>query len=131
MSLRRVAALAAVGSVIAWGLKAAAIAVAGGLDRSPLEAPLFGLGLFLLVVAFVATGLAMTSGRGTGMRIAGALGSLLIGFLMFLLVEEAVGALVPDSAGWVKEEAGLWAASGLAAAALLVWSRRQNEPHPQ
>ena len=32
-------------SIVAWGLKAVAIGVAGGLDKSPLESPLFGLGL--------------------------------------------------------------------------------------
>lgn len=131
MSPRRVAALAAVGAVIAWGLKATAIAVAGGLDRSPFEGPLFFLGLILLLVAFVAAGLALAAGRGTVMKVLGALGGLLVGLVVFLFIEEAVGAMVPESAGWVKEEAGLWVASGLTAAAMLVWSRRQKEGGPR
>lgn len=65
------------GAVAAWALKATAIAVAGGLDQSPFEGPLFGLGLILLLTAFAATGLAITTGRRTGMRVLGAGGGLL------------------------------------------------------
>lgn len=124
MSARRVAVVAAVGAVVIWALKAVAIAIAGGLDRSPLEGPLFVLGLLSLVVAFVATGLAMTAGRGIGVRILGAVGGLLVGALVFILLEDSVAALVPESAGWVKEEAGLWAVSLVSAAAILLWARR-------
>ena len=36
-----------VGAVVAWGVKALVIGLAGGLDKSPLEGPLFILGLAL------------------------------------------------------------------------------------
>ena len=118
--------MAAIGAVAAWVLKAIAIAVAGGLDQSPLEGPLFFLGLVLICVAFVAAGLAAAAGRDTGMRVLGGVGGLVGGLLLFILVESAVGAAVPDSAGWVKEEAGLWVASVLTAGFMLSWWRRRQ-----
>ena len=54
MSASRLAVLAAIASVVAWRLKAVAIAIAGGLDKSPLESPLFVLGLVAIVVAHLA-----------------------------------------------------------------------------
>lgn len=121
MTSLRIAVLCAVGAVVAWGLKAVVIAVAGGLDRSPLEAPLFFLGLVLLVAAFVAAGLALTAGRGNVARVLGVVGALVVGIAVSGLVETGVGALVPGSAGWVQEEAGLWAISTMTAVAFLVW----------
>ena len=111
--------MAAVGAVAAWALKAIAIAVAGGLGQSPLEGALFFLGFVLFLVAFVAGGLAATASRGTALRVVGALGGVAVGLLVLVLVDAAVGAVVPASAGWVQEEAGLWAASVLAAAIML------------
>jgi hypothetical protein len=99
-----------------------AIAVAGGLDRSPLEGPFFFLGLGLLVAAFVTAGLAITEGRKVAARILGTVGALVVGITVSGLVERVMGALVPDSAGWVQAEAGLWAISTITAAVLLIWS---------
>jgi membrane associated rhomboid family serine protease len=127
MSARRVAVLAAVGCVAVWALKALAIAVAGGLDKSPVEGPLFALGLLLFAVAWVAFGVAVTAGRGTAMQVVGAIVGLLVAALLFMFVEDPVGALVPESAGWVTEEAGLWAISLITAAVVLVWSRGRQE----
>ena len=118
--------MAAVGAVVAWALKAIAIAVAGGLSQSRLEGPLFFLGLIFIFVSFVAAGLAATASRGTALRILGALGGAVVGFLLFVLIETAVGAVVPTSAGWVREEAGLWVASVLVAAIMLGWQRRRH-----
>ena len=130
MTALRAGVFAAVGAVVAWALKAIVIAAAGGLDRSPLEGPLFFLGLLLLATAFVAGGLALAVNRGTGVRIFGAIGGLLLGLLAFVLVEEAVGSMVPESAGWVREEAGLWVASVLTAALMLTWWRRRADREP-
>ena len=125
----RLAAFAAVGAVVAWVLKAIVIAVAGGLDQSPLESPLFILGLLLISIAFAAGGFAAAEGRGTAMRAAGVVGGVVVGLLLFILVETAVGAVVPDSAGWVKEEAGLWVASVVTAAVMFGWLRRRQDHH--
>ena len=52
MTASRFAVLAAVASAVAWGLKAVAIGIAGGLDESPLESPLFVLGLVVRASLF-------------------------------------------------------------------------------
>lgn len=88
MTARRVAIGGALGAVITWGLMALAIWIAGGLDKSPLEGPLFFLGLRSIIVTFIA-----------------------LGMVLFIVIEGLVGALVPASAGWVQEEAGLWTGS--------------------
>lgn len=122
----RVATVAAVGAVAAWAAKAVAIAIAGGLDRSPAEGPLFFLGMLCILVAFGAAGVAATAGRSTMLRVLGALGGIAVGLIGFLVVETAVGLVVPSSAGWVQEEAGLWVGSLLFAAIMLTWSRRRR-----
>lgn len=126
MTALRVATLAAVAAALTWALRAVVIAVAGGLDRSPLEGPLFLLGMLLLALAAVAAGLAGTRGRVPVVRAAGVVGSVLVGIVAFWIVESAVGALVPASAGWVREEAGLWAVSLFAAAGLGAWLTREE-----
>lgn len=127
MDARRIAALAAVGAVIAWAAKAVAIWVAGGLDESPLEGPLFVVGFLCLLIAFGAVGVALTRGRSTGLRVLGAVAALVVGLVLFVLVESLVGSLVPDDAGWVQEEAGLWVVSVATAAVLLAWLARSRE----
>jgi hypothetical protein len=106
---------------VAWGLKAGAIWNADGLDKSRLESPLFALGLILIVLAYAALGFAVTAGRELWLRIAGLIASTAVGTALFLLVEVVVRSLVPDSAGWVQEEAGLWVGSALTAALVLGW----------
>ncbi|MPZ61274.1 MAG: hypothetical protein GEU93_08255 [Propionibacteriales bacterium] len=122
-----VAVAAAVGAVAAWGLKAVAIGVAGGLDESPLEAPLFFVGLVATVVAYVAAGVAAVGGRPIWKPILGGVAGIVVGLGVLMLIENGVGSLVPESAGWVKEEAGLWAVSLLTAGALLGWRRRRHQ----
>ena len=126
MTPLRTAATCAVGAVVAWGLKAVAIGIAGGLDRSPFEGPLFFAGLLLLVAAFLSAGLALTAGRGIAVRILGSVGAVVIGIAVSLVVETGVGAFVPDSAGWVKEEAGLWVIGALTAAVFTAWWARRG-----
>ena len=126
MTSLRTAASFAVAAVVAWGLKAVAIGIAGGLELSPFEGPLFFLGLALLVAAFVTAGLALTAGRPAPARILGVVGAVVVGMAVSGLVETGVGALVPESAGWVQAEAGLWTISVLSAVVLLVWSRQRE-----
>lgn len=130
VSSARVAAVASIGAVVAWGVKALAIWSAGGLDKSRLESPLFALGLILIVLAYAAFGLAVTAGRDLWLRVVGLIAGIVVGTGLFLPVEGVVGALVPDSAGWVQEEAGLWVGSVLTVALVLAWfaSRARREP---
>ena len=121
VSAASVAVASAIGAAVAWGMKALAIWNAGGLDKSALESPLFALGLILVVLAYSALGAAVTAGRELWLRVVGLIVAVIVGTGLFLLVEEVVGNLVPDSAGWVQEEAGLWVGSVLTAALAIAW----------
>ena len=126
MSASRVAALAALTSLVAWGAKAVAIWVAGGLDKSPLESPLFLVGLVALVVAFVALGVSMARGRSLAVKVIGGAVGLLVGVALSLLASFLAGAVIPESAGWVQEEAGLWFSALLAVGVTAAWRAKQG-----
>jgi hypothetical protein len=76
MTARRVAMLAAAVAVVAWAAKAIAIWIAGGLDRSALEGPLFLAGFLSLLAAVAAVGVALAAGRATWLRVVAALALL-------------------------------------------------------
>lgn len=125
MSASRVAAGAAAGAAGAWGLKGAAIAVAGGLGESPLETPLFLLGLLAILVALVALGLAAVPGRWTGgPKLAAVAGVVLGGIAASLLLQALLGALLPD--GWAQGEAGLWVSAAVVTAIAIARLRREG-----
>ena len=120
------AVLAAVTSLVAWGAKAVAIWVAGGLDESPLESPLFLLGLVALVVAFVALGVSVARGRSLAVKVIGGAVGLLIGVALSWLASFLALAVIPESAGWVQEEAGLWLSALLAVGVTIAWHAKQG-----
>lgn len=127
-SAGRIAPMAAVGAVVFWGLKALAIWTAGGLDQSPLEGPLFGLGALSLAVAFIAIGVVVVGAESAAMRVVSGVAGLMAGVVIFALIEEPVGGMIPASTGWVREEAGLWAVAAvtlLIAGAVTAWRSPQ------
>ena len=121
MTASRFAVLAAVASAVAWGLKAVAIGIAGGLDESPLESPLFVLGLVAIVVAFASLGVAVARERSLAFRVIGGVVGVLIGFGLSMLASVVAQAVVPDSAGWVQGEAGLWFSALIALGVTAAW----------
>ena len=121
MTASRLAVLAAIVSVVAWALKAVAIGVAGGLDESPFESPLFVLGLVAIVVAFASLGVAGASDRTVVFKVIGGVVGVLIGFGLSMLASVVAAAVVPDSAGWVQAEAGLWFSALLALGVTASW----------
>ena len=128
MTAARVAATASIGAMLAWGVKALVIWSAGGLGKSSLEGPLFLLGFALVVIACGAFGLAVTAGRPAWVRAVGLVVMVVGGTVVLFAIEDLVGGLVPESAGWVSEEAGLWVASALIAAIVLgglAWRERR------
>ena len=127
MEAARVAVFAAFATVLIWGVKALAIWNAGGLDESSLESPLFALGLVAIALAFAALGVAATRGRPNWIRVAAAVAALVVGLALLLLVEALVRGLVPASAGWVEEEAGLWVAALLTSALAVALFRRRAD----
>ncbi len=125
MTASRVAVVAAILAVITWCLKGVAIGVAGGLDESPLEAPLFVIGMLLLTIALAAFGVAATAGRPAWLRALAVVGAIVVGVLATILIQDAVKAILPDSTDWVQEEAGLWIASFLVAGLIVGVLRRR------
>jgi hypothetical protein len=117
----RVSAAAAVAAALLWAAKAIAIWIAGGLDESPLESPLFVLGLLAIVTAYIALGVAAARSRSTLVATLAGVGGLVVGVAVALVADALAGAVLPDSAGWVQEEAGLWLAAGLTVIVAVGW----------
>jgi hypothetical protein len=122
----RLAVLAAITSLVAWGLKAVAIWVAGGLDESPLESPLFVLGLVAIVVAFVSLGVAVARERPLAFKVIGGVVGVLIGVALSILASFVAAAVIPESVGWVREEAGLWFSALLALGVTAAWHTKRG-----
>ena len=126
MTAARIALVSAIAAVVAWALKGVAIGAAGGLDKSAFESPLFAIGMVALVVAVAAFGVAVTAGRPAWQRALAGIAAVVIGVVGTILIQTVIDALLPDSAGWVQEEAGLWASSLLAAVLIFLWLRRRQ-----
>ena len=127
MRAGRIAAIAAVAALVLWLVKALAIWRAGGLDESSLESPLFVAGLVALIVAAAAFGAAVTEGRPLAIRAATAAAGVIVGAALTILIQNAfVKPLLPESTGWVEEEAGLWLSAALVAAVVLWWNARRG-----
>ena len=126
MNSRRVALWAAVAAVTAWTAKSVAIGVAGGLDKSPLEAPLFFAGLVSFVVAVVTLGVAATSGRRTGMRVVAGVGAFAVGFVFTMGVDAGVEAFYAsgEERHWVWTEFNLWVSCLVALGIAVALNRR-------
>ena len=128
MSASRIALTASLVAVVAWALKAIAIAMAGGLDRSPAEGPLFVLGLVAALVGAGAFGAALPAGRSVGIRVlAGA-----AGVVTMVLLSVGVGALVtavqPADPSWVFGEVNLWVGALTLLGVVVWWRSRRLRP---
>ena len=124
MTARRLALLGAAGAVVLWALKATAIGTAGGLDKSPLEGPLFLAGLVSALVGAGALGAWVLAGRPTWMRVAGAVGAIVLLVLSAGVGGAIAAALQPDDPSWVWGEVNLWVSALVLAAAVLVQRSR-------
>ncbi|MEP9385149.1 hypothetical protein [Nocardioides sp. KR10-350] len=104
----RTALIASLACVASWAAKALAMALAGGLGRSPLEDPLFYVGFLALLVAAGAYGASLVAHRGRWLHVAGAAGGLIGAVVVTLVAGSLVGVLEPAHAGWVWGEVNLW-----------------------
>ena len=129
MTSQRIALWAAIAAATSWAAKAVAIGVSGGLDKSPLEAPLFFIGLTCFVAAVVALGIAATSGARAWMRIAAGVGAFVVGIAFTLIVDAGVGAFASSGLDrhWVWTELNLWVVA-LVALAMAVALNRPRLP---
>ena len=123
MIASRVAWYAAVATAIVWALKSIAIWEAGGLGKTNLEVLGWIVGTLAFLVAWVSLGVAFAAGRAAWARAIAGVGGAVLGFALFLALDGAADTL-PSSAGWVREEVGLWAAA-LVTLALAWWQRRR------
>ena len=122
------AAIAALAAAGLWAVKALVIWNAGGLDKSALESPLFLLGLVATVIAYAALGLVASGGRSVILRVVAVVVAVAAGVVVAGLSALLAAAVLPSSAGWVEEEAGLWIAAAVTVAVSL-WLLRARE-HP-
>ena len=122
------AALAALATTVVWGLKALVIGLAGGNDRSPLEGPLFLLGLALAVATAVLLGLAAAGPRRWWWKVAGVVGAALVA-LLSASADAVVKAVEPQPHGWAWGEVNLWVlAVALLVATVVVDRRHRSVP---
>jgi hypothetical protein len=119
-----VALLSAGLAVALWAAKAVAIGLAGGLNRSPAENPLFLAGLACFLVAAVSLGLALTRGRHLALRVAAGVLGPVLGFALAMAIDTALRGIRPPHPSWVWTELNLWVIAPLALALAVVLARR-------
>lgn len=132
MKSTRIALFAALAAVAFWTVKSVAIGVAGGLDKSPLEGPMFFCGLVSFIVAVVSLGVALTAGSRTWLRVVGGIGAVVVGIVFTTVVDELVNGYRepgPDR-HWAWTEVNLWVVSltVLALTSALAARRRGRAP---
>ena len=128
MTAASAALAASTTGLVAWLVKAVAIGIAGGLDRSPLEGPLFLLGLLAVTVASACLGVALAARRTTVVKVLAGLAGAVAAPIVMIAVQTVVVAVLPASVGWVEHEAGLWLAAGAFVVAALVVHRARVSP---
>lgn len=117
--------VASLATVILWTAKAVAIAIVGGLGRSPFEGPLFFLGFASALVAAAAIGVAATAGQRRLLRILAAAAGIISAVVVTLLVGGVVAVVEPARPGWAWGEVNLWVL-GLAAVCVATLLRQQS-----
>ena len=129
MTAGRLALLGAAGAVVFWALKATAIGIAGGLDKSPLESPLFLAGLISVLVGAGALGAWLLAGRATWMRALGAMVVIVLVVLSAGVGGSIAAALQPEGdPSWVWGEVNLWVSALTLLAVSFGWRSRHGQP---
>ncbi len=128
LSASHTALVGAVGAVVGWTAKAIAIGLAGGLDRSPAEGPLFLVGLAFALVGAGAFGAALTADKSLALRVLAGT-AMILGLVLVTGVGGAVAvAAQPDDPSWVWGEINLWVSALALLAAVLVWRSGRSRP---
>jgi hypothetical protein len=102
---------AAVTSTCLWSAKSVAIGLAGGLDKSPAEGPLFLLGLLAHLTGWIALAVWSTRGRTRGIRTAVVAATVPAVVLATLVIQLLIGVLEPADPAWFWSELNLWVLS--------------------
>jgi hypothetical protein len=122
-TLPRITVPAATTAVVAWALKALAIGTAGGLDQSPLESPLFFVGLLAFLIAAASLAWGVAAARPVVVRVLASVGAIILVFATAAVTSSVSQALAGSSTYWVWSEVSLWIAS-LALLAIVLRVRR-------
>lgn len=133
-SATRIALVSAVSALLLWATKSAAIATAGGLDRSPFESTLFLAGLAVCLTAALLLGIALTRGSRPWVRVIAALAGPVAGVVVSVLLNALVVTFRDPYAGahWVWAEVNLWVVGvTVLALSVLVHRRAGREPEPR
>lgn len=132
MNSSRIAVIAATTCSIAWAAKAVAIGLAGGLDKSPAEGPLFFAGLVSCLVAVTALTVGSTRHRPGWARALAGVGAVVGLVAVVAATDRLVHAILPGD-HWVVSEAGLWLNAALLLAVTLRHDRRslRRDPAPR
>ena len=126
MKFSRMAVISALLCIGAWTAKSVAIGIAGGLDRSPLEGPLFLLGLASFVTPVVLLSLALTTGRHPGARALGVVAGVVAGAGFSVATNALVIALRPAEPSWVWSELNLWVGAAVLLGLVLATDRSRS-----
>lgn len=81
-------------------------------------------------MAFAALGLAVAAHRSAAAKVGGVVSGAVAAVALTGLLSGLAEALIPDTAGWVEAEVGLWIVSLLAVAATLIWYSRGRRAAP-
>jgi len=129
MNPSRIAFTSSLICIGAWTVKAIAIGVAGGLGRSPLESPLFLLGLVAFVATVVLLALALSAGRAAGVRVLVVVGAVAAGVAFSVASNALVTAVRPANPSWVWGEVNLWVGAAVLLALVLATARNRGAAH--
>ena len=129
MNPSRIAVTSVLTCIGAWTAKAIAIGVAGGLGRSPLESPLFLLGLVAFVATVVLLALALSAGRGAVVRVLAVVGGIVAGVAFSVASNALVTAVRPADPSWVWGEVNLWVGAAVLLALVLAAARSRSAAH--
>jgi hypothetical protein len=128
MNPSRSALVASVATVALWTAKALAIAAAGGLGKSPLEGPLFMLGLLACVAATLLVGAAACALRSVGWRVVGAVAAFVLVSIIGTATAAVANAIQPAHPQWYWGEINLWAMMLVVLAGALAVRARADAP---
>ena len=126
MDSTRIGTLAGSVTMVAWATKAVTIAAAGGLNKSPLEGPLFLLGLASMLVACAALGVSTVARRGHWIRALTGAVTIVTAIGASLVINWAVGRVEPEHPGWAWGEVNLWVLALVVLAVSLLHGRRNR-----
>jgi hypothetical protein len=126
MKISRMAVISVLVCIGAWTAKAVAIGLAGGLDRSPLEGPLFLLGLVSFVATVVLLALALTAGRPPVVRAVAVLVGVVAGAGFSIVTNAVLTAVRPADPSWVWSEVNLWVGAALVFGLVLATDRNRR-----